>query len=181
MAADFSIQIVRQGWITGLPDDQAKDDLCSHGAILLEIGGTRITTGEEDYGISESALALLRTLRSDHIPEARVAELLIFHGCGTILMMSCPIGVDWSVRHLTDAVRLSDVVRYDTTNEAQAIRFPEIDAIVPVAHYVQEVVSFARVARSVFEHTEKDSSNETIPGEYVAFWQEYETLLRDFG
>jgi hypothetical protein len=41
-------------------------DLCSHGGIRLTIGGQVIALGEDDdeYGISESALALLRTLES---------------------------------------------------------------------------------------------------------------------
>jgi hypothetical protein len=52
---DFQIEIIEQGWLEG---SSPEEDLCSHGKIKLTIGGHSITSGHEDYGISESALAL---------------------------------------------------------------------------------------------------------------------------
>jgi lactoylglutathione lyase len=113
-AAGFEITITKQGWL----DPAAADhDLCSHGDVRLAIGDQMIapSDGGGDYGISKAALALLRTLHSDHSPEHPVAERLVPHGCGTILMMGCPIGIDWSVSHSAGRVRITDVVRYDGT------------------------------------------------------------------
>jgi hypothetical protein len=110
----FHIEIVTQGWLgedgpnTGDPEAAAYD-LCSHGDIRLVIGGETIASGDDgEYGISEAALGLLRTItanrtRSPLTPpeslpghgraeEAQTFERLIPHGCGTFLMMGCPIG-----------------------------------------------------------------------------------------
>jgi hypothetical protein len=93
---DFKIEIIEQGWLEGsLPEE----GLCSHGKIKLTIGGYSVPTGPEDYDISESALALLRTLDGDHTSDQPVAERLIYHGCGGILMTGCPVGINWTVRH----------------------------------------------------------------------------------
>src|SRR5882762_3244470 len=103
----FRVKIVEQSWLDG---SSPEEDLCSHGKIKLVIDGVSITSGNEDYGVSESALSLLRTLHSDHSSEKPVAQRLIFHGCGTILMMGCPIGVDWEVNRSGNRVRLSNPV-----------------------------------------------------------------------
>jgi len=63
MTDAFKIQILEQGWIE---EGSSEWDQCSHGKISLVIGGTRIADEEEYFGISESALAMLRTLESDH-------------------------------------------------------------------------------------------------------------------
>ena len=54
MSDAFRIQILEQGWLDGCCPEH---DLSSHGRISLVIGGTRIADEEEDFGISESALA----------------------------------------------------------------------------------------------------------------------------
>jgi hypothetical protein len=56
-------------------------------------------------------------------------------GCGTILMMGCPIGIDWTVRHVDRLVRITDVVRYDSTNETEAVRYPELEVELPLDEY----------------------------------------------
>lgn len=139
-----------------------------------------IVTGERgpnEYGISESALALLRTLERDHSPKEPVAERLIFHGCGTILMMGCPIGIDWRVEHQGDRVLISDVVRYDTTNPNEGVRFVGLHVMVPLVQYQREVVAFARKAKEPFEGTQKRFYEEWEQDTYEEFWREYEILL----
>jgi hypothetical protein len=176
---DFRIRIIRQGWLGG----DAEHDVCSHGDIDLWIGGVQVVKSgyqaDDDmpYGISESALALLRTLRYRHTQEHPVAERLIFHGCGLNLMVGCTIGVDWTVRHDGDDVRVADVVHYTTTRESEATQYPGIGVRLPWIEYAREVVAFATEARALFEGVEKDTSTEIIPGEYKAFWEEYNALL----
>jgi len=61
----FHIEIVKQGWIT--TDCAAAWDPCTHGDIRLTIDGQTVAAGDGqgEYGISEAALGLLRTLDSD--------------------------------------------------------------------------------------------------------------------
>ena len=179
----FEILITRQGWLgendPDLDYDPARVDLCSHGGIRLTVGGQVITFGEDDdeYGISESALALLRTLESDHSPEQRVAERLIFHGCGAILMMGCPVGIDWSVSHVGGQVRIDDVVRYDTVDETEAVRFPGVAVELSEDEYRLQVVAFAERAKEPFEGIAKELADDFERQQYEEFWEEFDARL----
>jgi hypothetical protein len=181
-SAGFEIEIAKQGWID--PDlDEAPADLCSHGDIRLQIGGRVIVSGKAEPGevadwwtISTSALALLRTLESDHLPHQRVADRLILH-CGMIEMMTCPIGIDWSVKHLGGRVRLYDVARYDTVNEAAAVRFPGLEAEVSENEYRLEVVAFAEMAKQPFVGAQKTPGDDYEQQLYQKFWREYDGRL----
>lgn len=80
MTTLFDLQIRNQHWL-GEPHEQSHDG-CSHGGIRAVIGGTLVTSEEEDYGISTSALSLLRTLEQDHTSANPVSgPYLLNHGC----------------------------------------------------------------------------------------------------
>jgi hypothetical protein len=183
VGSPFEILITQQGWLgendPDLDYDPAAVDLCSHGGVRLTIGGQVIALGEDDYeyGISESALALLRTLESDHSPERRVAERLIFHGCGAILMMGCPVGIDWSVSHVDGQVRIDDVVRYDTVNETEAVRFPGVAAELSEDEYRLQVVAFAERAKEPFEKIAKEPADDFGQQQHADFWEEFDARL----
>jgi hypothetical protein len=183
VGSPFGILITRQGWLgANDPDlgyDPAPVDLCSHGGIRLTIGGQLIALGEDDdeYGISESALALLRTLESDHSPGQRVAERLVFHGCGNILMMGCPVGIDWSVSHVDGQVRIADVVRYDTVDETEAVRFPGVATELTEDEYRLHVVAFAERAKDPFEGIAKEFADTFEQQQYEEFWEEFDARL----
>ena len=172
----FTIEITRQGWI-GPEPSHAKGDLCSHGDIRLVIGGCVIEPGDEEgeYTISTSALALLRTLESDHSPERPVAGKLVMH-CGELLMLSCPIGIDWSVTHLPGAVRLSEVDRCDPMRPAA--RFPGLAVDLAEDEYRRQVVAFAEEAKRPFEGIEKVFYDDVDRQDYEKFWREYDARLR---
>lgn len=171
----FRLEIVHQGW---LADVSPTDDLCSHGAIRLSIAGVPITDGTEDYGISESALAMLRTLRSDRIRGDALVECMILHGCGAMLGSGCGLGADWTTRHVRGQVILTDVVRYDAAGGGHPHEFPGVALEIPYTEYAAEVTRFAREARRPFEETPKRiAANELWEGEYLAFWEEYDRLL----
>ena len=171
---NFQITILEQSW---LPGATAEEDLCSHGRIGLRIGGQQITSGKEDFGISESALALLRTLQRDHSAAEPVAQMLIFHGCGTMLMMGCPIGVDWNLRHVADRVRVSKVVRFDGTGESDAITFPNLVVDLSETEYRDQVLAFAREAKKPFTEIVKTFADDFDRQQYADFWREYDALL----
>jgi len=177
--SQFEITIAHQGWLAGVTPEE---DLCSHGGIRLRISGIAITTGAEDYGISESALALLRTLASDRVRGDALAEVMIFHGCGAMLMGGCSLGVDWTTRHVAERVLISDVVRYDGAGGTDAHFFPDAIADLPFGEYASAVIPFARAARALFEGVSKTvKESEFAPGAYSAFWREYDDLLVRYG
>jgi len=149
VTSQFEIEILEQGW---LGSKQTEYDLCSHGKIRLVIGGQVISSGEEDYGISESALALLRTLKSNHDDVQPVAEKMVLHGCGTLLMMGCPIGINWTVTHAQGNVLLNNVIRFDTINEKRGTKFPGLEAKLTEEEYRRQVIAFAVKAKQPFRN-----------------------------
>jgi hypothetical protein len=168
----FGIAIVEQGWIA---PDAGDEDLCSHGRIRLVIGGTTILDGgpDDEVGISESALALLRTLNADHTPDAPIAEKLIFHGCGLILMMGCDIGVDWEVRHDGDHARLSSV-------SVDGGPRRDIAATLGRDEYERIVLAFQE-ATDPFSGLTKRITDDFDRECYEAFWNEYNEILGSCG
>jgi hypothetical protein len=175
-SAGFEIEITRQGWLDADEDD-LPGDLCSHGDVRLEIGGQVIVPGdgERSYTISTSALALLRTLESSHSPEHPVADALVLH-CGMILMMSCPIGIDWAVTHLGEQVRLHDVVLCDEIGTT--IDFPGLAVEIAESAYRRQIVAFAEKAKEPFDAASSKTPGDEIDRElYAKFWLEYDSLL----
>jgi len=173
---DFEIEITEQGWIDpDLDDDPA--DLCSHGDIRLVIGGRMIVSGDGQHGytISTSALALLRTLESDHSPEHTGRDRLVLH-CGMLDMLSCPIGIDWAVTHLADRVRLDDVVRCDDIEGT--VHFPGLAVVIGESEYRRHIVAFAEKAKDLFDAgTPKTPAGEVDEELYAEFWREYNERL----
>jgi hypothetical protein len=182
VATPFHIDILDQGWLEPSDEsdyDPAVWDLCSHGHVRLVVGDQIILDSTDgDYGISEAALAMLRTLEDDHTPASPVAERMIPHGCGAILMMGCPIGINWTVEHRPGSrVRITNVTRYDTTDEAAGRTFPGADIELPLEEYVREIVAFAEQAKEPFAGVSKEFSDDYDRDEYERFWTEYDERL----
>jgi hypothetical protein len=176
MCRAFEIKILDQGWLEGC---QPEEDLCSHGRVSLIIAGTKIAEESDEFGISESALAMLRTLRCNHSPESPVAERMLFHGCGAILMMGCPIGINWRATHCDgEIVRIDDVIWYPNTNEAHAIRYPGLSIDLSFSDYRDKVSAFAREAEGLFCGIEKRIDGDFDKKQYKEFWKEYHELLK---
>jgi hypothetical protein len=99
----------------------------------------------DDLGMSRAALELLRTL--DHDRDAvggPPPSKLIPHGCGFLsIPTSCPIGIDWSVRHADGRVTLDAV-----TVEPEISRPNSVDtrATLTWTAYRDAVVAYARTA-----------------------------------
>jgi hypothetical protein len=175
MASLFKIQILEQGWLKGC---YSQEDLCSHGKISLIIGDTKIANEEDSFGISESALAMLRTIGSNHSADSPVAQRMVFHGCGTILMMGCPVGIDWSVTHLdSETVRIGDIVWYEVTDENKAKRYAGLTVEMPIQEYRSQVCAFARQDRELFHGVTKRFDDVFVRQQYEEFWSEYNELL----
>jgi hypothetical protein len=176
MDNDFRISIINQGWIS--PEDDKKD-ICSHGSIRLIIGGTEISSGDTNYGISQSALALLRTLKTNHVNTHRVCDRLILHGCSLLLMMSCPIGIDWDVEYFNNEVIINNVRKYDTTSENNHKRY-DIEVRLSIRKYREQVIDFAKKAKEIFVVSPRLLDNKDDIRQHIIFWSEYDNLLNEF-
>jgi hypothetical protein len=171
----FSIQILEQGW---LKECDPEMDLCSHGRISLIIGDTRIADEGEELGISESALAMLRTIDSNHSADKPVAQQMIFHGCGNILMMGCPIGIDWSITHLDDdTVQIGNIVWYPETNKSKAKWYSGLTVKMSATEYRDQVCRFACQAKELFHGITKRPAEDFDKQQHEDFWNEYNELL----
>ena len=169
----FTIGLLEQTWLEGC---DPSTDLCSHGRLRIVIGDEIIADGSEDFGISETALGLLRTLVDDRRSQDE-PERLVLHGCGLILMMGCSIGIDWNVEHRSDFVRLSEIVRHDSTNEAEGRRF-DVVVDVPRNVYREEVLALADAVKTFFAASQaKDIADPFDQAQYRDFWQEFDSRL----
>jgi hypothetical protein len=170
----FELNLIEQNWLGEEPD---QFDLCSHGRLVLKMAGVRILDEREEYGLSESALALLRTLERDHTPSATLAEKLIFHGCGMELMIGCPIGVDWNVRHKDQSVLIDNVRRWDFPDENRPTCFEGLTIAIPAETYRKPIVAFARQVKAFFAGQNKEFFDEKDRLAYENFWCEFDNLL----
>ncbi|WP_442599754.1 hypothetical protein [Neobacillus sp. D3-1R] len=177
MSQPFMIRIENQRFL-----ENHDEDLCSHGEIYLSVNGTILTKAgiDEEWGISESALALLRTLFTDHQSDIEFGEGLIVHGCGAILMVNCPISIHWTVKHLKNRVILSNFIKVTTTNsETGSIYYPELKVDISWQEYKDQLVSFALEAKDFFQDiTTKRFADEYDKEMYEEFWNEYLLLLK---
>jgi hypothetical protein len=130
------------------------EDLCSHGTLRVSIGGVALPTehdGLTDVGVSRAALELLRTLAQDR--PANSPSKVLPHGCGfLVIAASCPIGVDWSVRHVGQSVSLDDVVVEAVISSPRRV---DARATLPWTEYRDVVVDFARQAIEFVEAAPK--------------------------
>lgn len=174
----FKLNIIKQHWLCS---DIPEEDLCSHGEIYLQVNDTIITQSGvgEEWGISESALALLRTSDNDYVSDPVNKEGLILHGCGAILMTGCPISIHWTVKHCYDQVFLSDFVKVTTTNqESGSIYYPGLKVKLSKTEYKDQVVQFAIQAKNFYNTSKEKRIFDDFDREmYDDFWREYNALL----
>lgn len=173
-STSFELEITDQHWFAE-PDQQVRDG-CSHGRIRAVIGGVRVTSDEAEYGISQSALALLRTLERDHTPQDPVSDdFLLCHGCGYPTHFGCAnFGTDWVVRHDGDTVFLSQPSHYSAlTGEAEF----DVQARVPIEHYRREIVAFAQTAHQFYFSAEPRQLEDWEQDLHDAFWTEFNERL----
>lgn len=174
--AEFKLEISNQHWLGPIEDPQA--DACSHGSVRAEIGAVVVTSDEAEYGISQSALALLRTLEQDHTPATRVTDyFLLCHGCAYPLGFGCGnFGTDWVVRHIGKQVVLTVATHRDVTLEPPKVRF-DVMAVVPADDYRREIVAFAAEARRFYVASGPRTVEDWEQDFHDRFWAEFDERL----
>ena len=159
----FKIDATDFVWINGEQDDP--EDRCLHGHAAAVIGGRTL---EYDCTVSAAALYLLKTLTEDHV---RGKDNQLLPCCGFFLIanddltnvsiVGCDSGVDWSVLHEGDQVRL---VLEDGTQE-----------VVALEDYRDEVFRFADKVEAFYRACtpKKLPEDEFDRNGYLAFWNEW--------
>jgi hypothetical protein len=176
----FELRIRNQRWL-GEPNEQSHDG-CSHGGIHAVIAGTVVTSEDDEYGISQSALSLLRTLEQDHTRASPVSGgYLLCHGCGYPIAFGCSnFGTDWVVHHDGDTVVLTQATHYSSVPAGRADpRDTEFDvhARVPVERYRRQIVAFAGEVRDFFATSEPRQLEDWEQELHEQFWTEFDERL----
>lgn len=171
----FEIKIVNQYWIDENPANTT--DLCSHGEIFLEINGLNILNRDDgDWSISTSALQLLRSVINDHTIDKD--RPLILH-CGMLLMVGCPIRVDWKVNHINNITKIEQVQKLLTTNEQNLIKYNEANVEVERKEYAQKIIKFSDDVYNFFQHTPARAfDSEYEKRDFQEFWSEFNALRK---
>ncbi|MEA2677614.1 MAG: hypothetical protein QOJ81_1755 [Chloroflexota bacterium] len=142
-----------------------------------------MTSEAPEYGITQSALSLLRSL--DPVGPAErpafgplSAYFLLGHDCGFPIGLGCTnFGTDWAVRHDGDHVVLSDAYTIDMTGdppEFRSRRF-DVDVRILLTLYRETVVRFAREAREFYFVDGTHGSD--MPDLDKGFWAEFDSRL----
>ncbi len=180
MTTTFELQMRRQHWL-GEPHEQFHDG-CSHGGIRAGIAGTEVTSESDEYGISQSALSLLRTLEQDHTPANPVSGgYLLSHGCGYPIAFGCSnFGTDWVVHHEGDTVVLRQPTHYASIragrDDPHETEF-DVRARLPIEQYRRQIVAFAQEARDFLMTSEPRRLEAWEHGFHDQFWAEFEERL----
>ena len=159
----FQIDAEEFEWIDGTKDNP--QDLCLHGLAVAVIG-----TETFEYGatISATALYLLKTLTQDHII---YKDNQMLPCCGhsvipnedltNVDICGCSNGIDWSVIHMVDRVKLVTESGKETE--------------VSLEEYRREVYKFADKVEAFYQKcTPKEfSGDEYEKRAYTAFWNEW--------
>ena len=160
----FLIDVDEFTWICGPEDDP--EDLCLHGHVTVKIGDAAL---EYDGTVSATALYLLKTLTEDKVMSEHDIQMVPCCGhfyvpnkdLSQVTISGCDNGLDWSVIHENDGVRLilpSGQSEWISLHEyqAEALRFAD-----KVAGYYQSC------------QPKKISEDEFIRNGYIAFWNEW--------
>lgn len=163
----FVIDILDMYWINGKRDDQ--NDLCLHGKVYLKIGD-EVLADIYECNISSAALYLLKSIELNHIA-GKMSNQLIPH-CGhfimpdnesdTVEIMGCIYGVDWSVLHSDDNVKLVTEKGSEVTISSD--KYKEI-----IYGFVDKVEEFYKKCQPKLPPTD----NYEREG-YDKFWKEWE-------
>lgn len=185
MRSEFKLEIREQHWMGPLPNghyETGPSDSCSHGSIFCEIGGVIVTADEPDYGITQSALHLLRTLEQDRTATSGEERdvpydsgFLLCHGCGYPISFGCDnFGTDWLVRHDNQEVILSQPLLVATRREKSF----DVEVRLSIDEYRRQIIAFAREGRRFYLSDGPRSVENWEVDLHERFWAEFDERLK---
>lgn len=161
---EFYITATDLEWINGEKDNPK--DLCLHGHAVAKIGNEIL---EYDATVSATALYLLKTITEDHImyednqmlPCCGHSMFLKEDGSGDVLICGCTNGIDWSVIHNKEDVKI--ITEFGN------------EIVISLDEYKKEVFKFADLIENFYNNcTEKILPKDTFERNvYIAFWKEW--------
>lgn len=177
----FAIDITEHHWLAHVDPEQ---DLCSHGRVFVRVDGQPFVSPDDgEFTLSATALYLLRTLEQDHSPENQVGDHLLpccghvliapSEGSTDVLVLGCPSGIDWSVSHQRNSVRLHDLRGHPALDGARSV-----NATIPVEQYRETVAEFASAVWSLFAGSPKRITDSEDRRGYATFNEEFQRRLR---
>lgn len=174
VTSEFELAITDQHWL-GEEHEQSHDG-CTHGGIRAAIAGTVVSSEEREYGISQSALSLLRTLEQGHSADEPVSGgYLLCHGCGYPTHFGCPnFGTDWVVRHEDHTVVLTQPNHFDASAGQTVF---DVRAALPFDEYRGQVIAFAETVRDFFAAAEPRQVEDWEQELHEQFWAEFDARL----
>lgn len=160
----FCITADNLKWINGESDDQ--NDLCLHGHAVAKIGDEIF---EYDATVSATALYLLKSITEDHImyddnqmlPCCGHSVWIKDDGSGDVVISGCSNGIDWSIIHNENTVRL-------ITEQGN-------ETVIELDDYRKEVFKFADIIEAYYNKcSEKVLPKDALERDgYIAFWNEW--------
>ncbi|MEY8321161.1 hypothetical protein AAK894_08790 [Lachnospiraceae bacterium 46-61] len=160
--AGFHIDAHHFEWINGSEDDP--EDLCLHGDVTAIIGDEVL---QYNCTVSSTGLYLLKTLIQNHI----IGEdnqmlpccghfMIANDAFSEVTIIGCPNGIDWSVIHDGDFIKLI------TESGKQTI--------ISLQDYEQEVFRFADSVEAYYKCcSPKVTFNDEDELTYATFWNEW--------
>lgn len=162
--SQFKIEVLNLHWMDDPINDP--DDLCLHGDAIAYIGDRKLEY--QECTVSATALYLLKTLTEDHIIDQ---DNQMLPCCGftliadetseNVVISGCPNGVDWSVIHDGDSVRLILEDGYED--------------LIPLKEYRNVVFRFADLIEAYYQSCPpKQIPSDSFDRDgYLTFWKEW--------
>lgn len=163
----FDIKILDLYWLDKTKDDP--DDLCLHGDVYVKIG-EEVIVDKYSCTVSSTGLYLLKSLENDHIIGENSNQMLPC--CGFFIItnekddnvdiIGCPHGIDWTVLHSGDYIKL--------------ITQKGTEVTVKLNSYREVVYRFVDVIKEFY----KKSTPKNMTGDsfdiigYIKFWDEWD-------
>ncbi|MBE5864763.1 MAG: hypothetical protein E7292_00945 [Lachnospiraceae bacterium] len=163
MNSEFILKIKSLHWINDNEDDP--EDLCCHGEVEVTIGNH---FWEYSANVSASALYFLKTLSENHII---YEDNQMIPCCGhfmlpnedgkTVTICGCTQGIDWTVLHEDNAVKM--------------VLEDETEVIIPFEKYREQVFAYVDEIEAFYNSCEpkKMPKDEWEKDTYLLFWQEW--------
>lgn len=171
MVSGFQISVTDLKWLSFADHEESyvndnPEDLCLHGHATAIIGDESF---EYDAAVSSTALYLLKSLTEDHVinednqllPCCGFTMWLKDDGSGDVFVMGCDDGIDWSILHEKDTVRLITKSGKET--------------VVSLEEYKEQVFSFADFIEEFYQNCQEKvlPEDEHDRRGYLAFWEEW--------